>query len=102
MRVTVRKESSERGLARVCQSPRGFVISVDGKRVGMVGWASDGLGRHGTGYWYWWARIGETLRNTANEKVRIATKEEARDACVAWVKAASTPSEGTANGGSDA
>lgn len=90
MRVTVRKQESEQGLARVCQSPRGYVVSVDGKRAGSVSWARERWGRSDGGYWYWYASIGGASYNSSSDTPRAATKEEARDACVAWVKRMAT------------
>jgi hypothetical protein len=93
MRVTCRQEPSETGLARVCQSPRGFIISVDGKRVGHVAYAR-GLGRGATNdYWYWYAGaqvLGIPGRNSAAERLTYETRELARDACIAHVKASLT------------
>jgi hypothetical protein len=81
-RVTVRQEPHESGLAQVTQSPRGFIISVNGKRVGCVRYARRVLGSGAP--WFWYAHVG----NSAGGHKSFATREEARDACVAWVKAA--------------
>ena len=90
MRVTVRKEPSETGLARVAQTPRGFIISVDGKKIARVGFAY-GFGRlsSGSGDWHWYGgdeALGIERRNSAADGVHFDTKEAARDACVAYVK----------------
>lgn len=87
MRVTVKNEPSERGLAGVCQGPRGYIISADGEKVGRVSCTYiDRLSRKGM-YWYYYAS-GEGIphANTCNDVPRLKTKEEARDACVAYVK----------------
>lgn len=96
MKITARQEASEKGLARVCQSPRGYIIKCDGKDVGRVGWASrifDGPGA-GAKPWFWYAGV-ETAgrermsRNSASHKCFYASREDARDACIEWFKAAS-------------
>jgi hypothetical protein len=40
-----------------------------------------------TASWHWYARIGDMIQNSAANGARYASKEEARVACVAWVKA---------------
>ena len=88
MRVTVRREASESGLARVCQSPRGFVISVDGQVAAHVGW-SHAPDKSKPWHWY-----GDGY-NSAAVGVFFTTKEEARDNAVARIKARAcvTPSD---------
>lgn len=76
-RVTCRTERNETGLARVCQSPRGYDICIDGKpvvRVACVRRSTDGWYFYGMGH------------NTYSDK-HWTTKEEARDAAIAFVKA---------------
>lgn len=85
MRITARQEPREGGLAGVCQGPRGFIISVDGKKVGRVAWARS-MSRD-TGYWYFYASgPGIPTKNTASDLPRLQTREDARDACMAYVR----------------
>ena len=88
-RITVKKQPNEKGLRSVGLFARGFIVSVAGIPVGTVA-SKD---RDGTA-WYWYARldVGEgpdptlivPFRNTFHKPVR--TKEEARDACCAYIK----------------
>lgn len=80
MRVTVSREASESGLARVCQSPRGYVLKVDGKVVGRVGWSHS---PDKSKPWHWYG----SGHNSASAGTYFATKEEARDNAVAFIKA---------------
>ena len=87
LRITCRKEENETGLARVCQSPRGFVISVDGKKVARVG-SYRGLGAKPDG-WHWYGgddSLGIPRRNSSAEGLTYETKEACRDACIAYLK----------------
>jgi hypothetical protein len=87
MRITVRKEPSETGLARVCQAPRGFIVSIDGKTIARVGAAHASSLRDYDWHWYGGDEaLGVARRNSAAEGINYNTKEEARDACVAYVK----------------
>ena len=89
MRITRRRQPSERGLASVCQAPRGAVLKVDGEDVGRVCAYAVGFGKF-VG-WYWWAaskRYKVALRNTAaNDAPRYATVEEAKASCEEYVRA---------------
>ena len=88
-RVTSKREPSESGLARVAQGPRGFIISHDGRMVARVGYSRGDLfaRRPAEKPWYWSGGLDAgPRRNTANEGLYYATREEARDACVAWIK----------------
>lgn len=51
MRLTWRKQPSERGLASVCQSPRGLICKVDGEDVADVSPLPVGFHRYDG--WYW-------------------------------------------------
>lgn len=87
MRITVRREKSERGLAAVTQGPHGFDVRIKGERVGCVQWARVYGKPCGVGYWYWYAgsdRYGVPRKNTCNEP--SATPAIARDACLAYVR----------------
>lgn len=98
MRVTARRQESEQGLARVCQSPRGFVISLDGKRVGHVGFARPfgSVTDRSEEHWFWYAHVGDVSRNSASHCSYYATREAARDACIEWVKATAREAQRTA------
>jgi len=87
MKVTFRKQPNEPGLARVCQGPRGYVVSVDGIAVGNVSPLSRGFGSSVIG-WYWvvgtYPKYGIPLTNTYRSPK--PTKEEARDECKAFIR----------------
>lgn len=91
MRVTARNQPSEGGLARVCQSPRGYIIKLDGKDVGRVGSSRNLFAKtpaeRGCLSWHWYAHVGGESRNSAANDCNYPTKEEARDACIEWIKA---------------
>lgn len=87
MRVTVRNEPREKGLASVLHFNRGYEIRVDNRTVGRVGY-SRGLG-HGSAGWFWYAMdeaLNIPLRNSAFDGATYATKEKARDACLVYVR----------------
>lgn len=86
MRVTARREPREAGLAGVVQGPRGYIIKCNGKDVGRVSALFAGFGKAGTRGWYFYASAGDVRINTCNDAIPFATAEEARDACIAWVK----------------
>ena len=76
MRLTWSKQPSERGLAGVCQSPRGRICKVDGEEVARV--VSNTVGFHVYRGWFWVARNNSgsiPLRNTYDAAVQ--TIEEA-------------------------
>ena len=83
MRITCRKQKSEKGLARIGQSPRGYEISLDGKVVANVGAHLEFPTRNIKG-WYFYARVGDKSINTYDNL--LPTKEEARDAAKKWVR----------------
>jgi uncharacterized protein YfiM (DUF2279 family) len=79
-KITFRKQKNEIGLARVCQSPRGYAIFIDGKEIGqvtgirnwnsralsfMISWQADLPTRE----WY----------NSASENQTFETKELAKE-----------------------
>ena len=80
-RLTWSREPNERGLARVCQAPRGYIGKVKGEVVFRVGCSRD-LGSFEARSWYWCGLD----RNSASEGKRFATKEEARDDAKAYWK----------------
>jgi len=87
MRVTVKREENERGLARVCQGPRGFEIRIKGERVGHAMWGRNFGQAYGSGYWFWYAgseRYSVPRKNASDEP--FETAEAARDACLAYVR----------------
>jgi hypothetical protein len=72
MRITWRKQCNERGLAKVCQTPRGKVCTIDGEEVCRV------YGTRG-GEWYWVAVADDhpiPLKNTCGNQV--SSLEEAQ------------------------
>ena len=87
-RITCRKEPNESGLARVCQLPRGFIISIGGVRVARVGGARS-LARGASAVtWHWYGHRDPDVprRNSAAEGIQFATREDARDNCVAYLR----------------
>lgn len=81
MRVTFRRKRPTFG-----SDPESYAVSVDGREVGAVS-AMRGGG------WFWWARLGDHAReNTAARPV--ASQEEARAACRAWLLARRRMAEG--------
>ena len=90
MRLTWSKQPSERGLASVCQAPRGANLKVNGIEIGavrpkLVDWRTwDG--------WYWYARIPSSLvggdegvyHNSSDNPDE--TIEQAKVACETWVR----------------
>jgi hypothetical protein len=85
-RLTWKRQPNEKGLARVCQGERGWILSVDGKAVCRVavaykGWSKDKLGY----YWYGSSEsLGIAHRNTCNSPV--PTAEEAKAECERYVR----------------
>lgn len=86
-RYTWRKQPNEKGLAGVCQSPRGFLLNYGGQAVATVRPRCD-THRRIIG-WYW---CGDGV-NTAYRFA--ATVDEAKAECMAHFKAkASAPGAG--------
>jgi hypothetical protein len=84
MRLTWRREPSMQGLARVTQGPRGAILKVNGEDVGRV-YANRDYRTHRHNGWYWTARgNGVALKNTCGTPV--ASIEEAKAACAAYVR----------------
>jgi hypothetical protein len=75
----------------VSEWPRGFDIRVGGGEVGSANAACrSGMGRSGGYVWHWYASSKEhgiDWKNSAIADDPFATAEEARDACLAYVKA---------------
>lgn len=86
-RLTVRNQPIATGLARITQSPRGYDIWFGGKCVGSV--SANSSGWHTYDGWYWCTPsepdLGIEYMNT--HITRTSTKEAARDACLAYVRA---------------
>ena len=85
MRLTWRKQPHSAGLASIGEGPRGAILKVNGEDVGFVqatrvGWDFAWRG------WNWYAR-GEGVPPRNEASVRIATAEEAKAACEAYVRA---------------
>lgn len=83
MRLTWKRQESEKGLAAVCQGERGYDLRIDGQCVGRVRpvekWGGGG---------YWWYAVSEEhgipLKNTALSP--MPTIGEAKALCLAYVK----------------
>lgn len=72
-RLTWRRQADERGLARVCQSERGFELRYSGMTVGQVSKTSGGYYFYGCG------------KNSLWEKLKFETYDLAKVACKKWV-----------------
>jgi hypothetical protein len=89
-RLTWSREPDERGLAGVCQSPRGMVLKVNGTKVASV--SPNCVGFHRYEGWYWCARcdeLGIQLRNTLVNPISVnvhETKEAAQAECAEYVR----------------
>lgn len=84
MRLTWRREPHETGLASVCESPRGWILKLDGEDVGHVSMCRVGWQEYRG--WYWYARSDDDRirpRNTSGEPV--STDVEAKASCRAYV-----------------
>lgn len=75
-----RKQPNEKGLARVCQSPRVDELWENGKRLMYTAFASK---RHGHNDMWYWVGLGQ---NTFGKRM-FATKEEAKADAAAFYKA---------------
>lgn len=85
-KVSARKTPYETGLSRAMQPPRGYTIRFGRIDIGHVYAKSEGF--HEWRGWYWVSPLrpdlGIAYRNTSDAP--LSTKEEARDACLAYVK----------------
>jgi len=68
-----KKQPSETGLARVCQTERGLILSDAGHRIITVAPNCTNGGTRAVN-WYWYGME----RNTYSEKLFFTTKEEAK------------------------
>ena len=85
MRITWRKQPNEKGLSRVCQSPRGAILRVDGRDVARVQ-AHRTDWQHYRG-WTWYARCDELGVALLNDGRVHMTIEDAKAAAEAYVRA---------------
>ena len=88
-----RRQPNERGLARVCQSPRGYELHENGKQLAYVSPVTRGLTREVTG-WYF-VCLGPAHHNSLWENVAYPTADEAKGAALAHIKQATTPTPET-------
>lgn len=83
MRITWKKQASEHGLAGMCQSPRGYVLRIDGKNVGSVSWCRN------ASPWMWSVAsdddFGIPWSNSAARGVYYQDIELAKTECKAYV-----------------
>jgi len=78
-RLTWKKTPRSTGLARVCEGELGYDLRMDGRRIG-------GAHPHFKGGYYW-AVIGtETIKHRNTAHVTVATIEEAKTQCMAYVR----------------
>lgn len=83
MRLTWKKQPSETGSRRVCQGPRGAILSADGEELGRVYPFSTGLVTYKG--WYWTAAgDGVPWCNTSNAPVEDI--DEAKAQCETYVR----------------
>jgi hypothetical protein len=89
-RLTWSREPDERGLAGVCQSPRGMVLKANGANVASVSPHCVGFRRYAG--WNWCARcdeLGIQLRNSLVNPISVKvykTKEAAQAECAEYVR----------------
>jgi hypothetical protein len=89
-RLTWSRQQDERGLAGVCQSPRGMILKVNGTEVASV--SPYCVGFHRYEGWYWCARcdeLGIQLRNSLVNPMSVKvyeTKEAAQAECAEYVR----------------
>lgn len=84
MRLTWRRQPSETGLSSIGQGPRGAILKVNGEDVGSVNARRIGLRFEWSG-WYWSARIGDVVGNSAADGRYYGDLDEAKRDCAAWV-----------------
>lgn len=78
-KLTWKREPKAKGLASVAQGERGYYMRLNKERIGTVApWSRN------DGHYCWYASVGKERMNTACNPV--ATVEEARAQCMAWVK----------------
>jgi hypothetical protein len=89
-RFTWSRQPSERGLAGVCQGPRGFILKRGGKEVGRVSPLTGGpINRDITG-WYWYG----SGHNSLWSGDKYTNPDDAKAACLAYVRSKTpTPTE---------
>ena len=88
LRLSWRREPSEKGLARVCQGERGRDLHVDGARVAMVRPYTEGLSRERRGY-YWYGGNGvHGIPGKNTHATPTKTQQEACDEAEAYIRAA--------------
>lgn len=83
-RLRWRREPNETGLRAVGQGERGYDLMYGDECIGRARPLTRGWRTGPSGY-YWHARAGGLLRNTAGDP-GYATVDEAKAACMAWVK----------------
>lgn len=83
MRLTWRREPSETGLARVCQSPRGAILKCDGRDVAHIEACRVGYQRYDGWYWYTHAE-GLPLHNS--HATPVADIDQAKRECEDFVR----------------
>ena len=67
-----RKQPNETGLARICQSARGFELRENGETIAHVAQTKGG--------WYWYGYGNNTCSKP------VATADEAKAEAVLWIK----------------
>lgn len=88
-KITFKRQESEKGLARVCQGTLPWIIRVDGKDCGRVsvrslfGTAESSYAAPTEKRWFWHARVGDRLRNTASDDPMTA--DECKAEAKSWI-----------------
>ena len=86
-RLRWKREQPEHGLARVCQSPRGYDLRLGGVKVGSVRPLRVGFADYDG--WFWvacHAVLGIPWRNSAAAGHPRMTMVEAKAACESYVR----------------
>lgn len=90
MRITFSQQPSETGLARVAQTPRGYICKINGAEIGRISAHYNRIGNYANYAFMWYtfenAELRIPYRNTSAEGITFATREEARDHMKAWLK----------------
>lgn len=86
-RLTWSRQPRETGLRAVCAGPRGWILKVDGVRVGDVSAAYKGLSRDIRGWDFMARGDGIPWKNSAAEGVFYPDDEAAKTACKTYVAA---------------
>lgn len=94
MRLTWKREPRETGLASITQGERGYDLNLGGERIGGAYPSYNGWNRHDVVGWMWVAGDEKHgIEHRSSHLTPVATMEEAKERCIAYVRAqlAQTP-----------